>query len=214
MSCDLPGQSPTRFRDGREWQIGGISEVAWITEGTHVGRTISAAIPPVFSAYATVAFPHPEDGLDRPAREMDWTQYLAEWRQVATERHEAALLEALVQQSHIQEWWLGYLDTHVGVDTVFPDAPTVWVYNSSWRYVLVSAGPEQAGTWRDSGLNLALPDLIFPADRSWLLCSGWDDDWTSIGGPTGLVHRLLTDSLLGPRTNQVEADEDIVRSRS
>jgi hypothetical protein len=123
-------------------------------------------------------------------------------------RHQKALLEALFEQSHDHEWWLGYLDTHLGADTVFPDAPMVWVYDPSWRYVLVAAGPEQAGAWRDRGFNLALPDLIFPVDRSWLLSTPWDDDWTCIGGPDALVNRLLTHPLLGARTRRVNADED------
>jgi hypothetical protein len=132
--------------------------------------------PPIFAAYATVVLPDPEDGLDPPEQETEWGQYVRDWRQTALARHQKALLEVLVEQSHDQEWWLGYLGTHRGADTVFPDAPMVWVYDPSWRYVLVAAGPEQAGAWRDRGLNLALPDLIFPVDCSWLLSTLWDDD--------------------------------------
>ena len=32
---------------------------------------------------------------------------------------------------------------------------------------------------------------MFPADRSWLVSSLWDDDWTCIGGPAELVNRFL-----------------------
>ena len=39
------------------WQIGTQAEVAWIGSGTSIGRTITAAIPPVFEAYATVMLP-------------------------------------------------------------------------------------------------------------------------------------------------------------
>ena len=34
-------------KDGRTWQIGTDVEVAWIANGTSIGRTITAAIPPV-----------------------------------------------------------------------------------------------------------------------------------------------------------------------
>ena len=44
----------TRTKDGGTWRIGTDAEVAWITNGTSAGRTITAAIPPVFEAYATV----------------------------------------------------------------------------------------------------------------------------------------------------------------
>ena len=40
-------------------------------------------------------------------------------------------------------------------------------------------------------VNGALPNLIFPADRSWLVSTLWDDDWSCIGGPAGLVGRFL-----------------------
>jgi hypothetical protein len=42
----------TRARDGSTWRIGTDAEVAWIADGTSMGRTITAAIPPVFEAYA------------------------------------------------------------------------------------------------------------------------------------------------------------------
>jgi hypothetical protein len=44
----------TPTRDGGAWRIGTDAEVAWIAEGTSTGRTITAAIPPVLAAYATV----------------------------------------------------------------------------------------------------------------------------------------------------------------
>jgi hypothetical protein len=66
---------------------------------------------------------------------------------------------------------------------------------SGWHYVLVKAGPEQAASWRrdDPGSFWpgVLPNLMFPADRSWLVSTLWDDDWTCIGGPAGLVDRFL-----------------------
>jgi hypothetical protein len=37
------------------WRVGTDAEVTWIATGTSMGRTITAAIPPVFAAYATVA---------------------------------------------------------------------------------------------------------------------------------------------------------------
>jgi hypothetical protein len=32
---------------------------------------------------------------------------------------------------------------------------------------------------------------MFPADHSWLVSTLWDDDWTCIGGPAGLVDGFL-----------------------
>jgi hypothetical protein len=36
-----------------------------------------------------------------------------------------------------------------------------------------------------------MPELIFPADRSWLVSTLWDDGWTCIGGPVGLIDSFL-----------------------
>ena len=32
---------------------------------------------------------------------------------------------------------------------------------------------------------------MFPADRSWLVSTLWDDDWTCIGGPAQLMDGFL-----------------------
>jgi hypothetical protein len=32
---------------------------------------------------------------------------------------------------------------------------------------------------------------MFPADRCWLVSTLGDDDWSCLGGPTGLVDRFL-----------------------
>jgi hypothetical protein len=161
-----------RAKDGRTWRIGTDAEVAWIENGTSTGLTITAAIPPVFEAYATVVLP--SAGEER-------------------EKHDRAVLALLRDQSPGQPWWLGYLDTGTD-DIVFPDAPMVTLY-AGWHYVLVEAGPEQAATWRRTGLRSfwkgVLPNLIFPADRSWLVSTLWDDDWTCIGGPAALVDKFL-----------------------
>jgi hypothetical protein len=99
----------------------------------------------------------------------------------------------LAGQPPDQRWWQGYLDTGVD-DIVFPDAPRVTLY-AGWHYVLVEAGPEQAAAWRRSDGRAFgtgdLPNLIFPADHSWLVSTLWDDDWSFIGGPAGLVDGFL-----------------------
>jgi hypothetical protein len=62
------------------------------------------------------------------------------------------------------------------------------------NYVLVEAGREQEGALRaawDSWKRI-LPDLTYPADRSWLVSTLWDDDWTCIGGPIELGDAFLT----------------------
>ena len=136
-----------------------------------MSRTIIGAIPPVFEAYATVVAAYGEERLE----------------------HDRAVLALLAGQSPDQRWWLGYLDTGVD-DIVFPYAPKVTLY-AGWRYVLVEAGPEQAAAWRPSDGRAFgtgdLPNLMFPADRSWLVSTLWDDDWSCIGGPAGLVDRFL-----------------------
>jgi hypothetical protein len=159
----------SRTRDDGTWRIGTDAEVAWIADGTSMGRTITAAIPLVFEAYATVVLPYEDEAQDK---------------------HDRAVLALLSEQSPSQPWWLGYLDTGAD-DIVFPDAPKVTLYYG-WHYVLVEAGPEQAAIWGHPGFFPgALPNLMFPADRSWLVSTLWDDDWTCLGGPAGLVDRFL-----------------------
>jgi hypothetical protein len=55
-------------RDGRMWRIGTDAEVAWIANSTSIGRTITAAIPPVFEAYATVVLPERGERQDQHDR--------------------------------------------------------------------------------------------------------------------------------------------------
>jgi hypothetical protein len=165
-------------RDGRRWRIGADADVAWITGATTHDRTITSAIPPVFAAYATVVRPgEPGEGQDA---------------------HDQAVLGLLSEQAANQPWWLGYLDTGAD-DIVFPDAPKVTLY-AGWRYVVVEAGPQQAAAWRQQELGSfftgVLPNLMFPGDRSWLVSTLWDDDWTCIGGPAGLVENFVRHPVL------------------
>jgi hypothetical protein len=175
----------TRTRDGGTWRIGTDAEVAWIADGTSMGRAITAAIPPVFEAYATVVLPYRDEAQDK---------------------HDQAVLGLLSEHSPSQPWWLGYLDTGAD-DIVFPDAPKVTLYYG-WHYVLVEAGPEQAAIWRHRGSFFpgVLPNLMFPADRSWLVSTLWDDDWTCLGGPAGLVGRFLRHPDLQARPVAVDQD--------
>ena len=199
----------TRTRDGRRWRIGAAAEVDWIANNKRIDRTITAAIPPLYAAYATVVLPNPEDGLDPHERVAEWTgEYIREWRLGALRRHESALLDVLVEHSANRFWWLGYLEYGLTSDIIFPDASRVSMY-SDWHYVLVEAGPDQAATWREPlGWKIAIPDVMFPADRSWLVSTLWDDDWTCIGGTEKLVNGLLSHPLLGARTRRVNLDED------
>jgi hypothetical protein len=180
---------PDVAKDGRTWHLGTSGEVAWIKDGTSVGMTISAGIPLVFEAYPTLVLP---GGGDRQ------------------KRHDQAVLAVLTRNSADQPWWLGYLDSGVH-DVVFPNAPMATLL-PTWRYVLVEAGPEQAATWRRPAEEVgpfakgALPDLMFPADRSWLVNTRWDDSWSCVGGPTRLVADLLRHPDLEAR--QVTPGED------
>ena len=178
------------IRDGRSWRIGTASDVAWINTGTSVGLTITSGIPPVFDDYATVVLPE------------DHAEQL---------RHDEAVVAVLKSQSPQQQWWLGYLERG-GSDIVFPEAPPVTLY-AGWQYVLVQAGPDEAASWRGIGANLRqppllLPELMFPADRPWLVSTLWDDDWTCIGGPVPLVDALLNHPDLRARVRRVSPDED------
>jgi hypothetical protein len=176
-------------RGGQSWQLGTNADVAWIAGGTTVGKTITSAIPPVFDAYATILLPE-----DRDDHQL----------------HDNALLSVLRDHTALQPWWLGYLDTGAD-DVVFPCAPRVTLY-SGWPYVLVQAGPEQAGSWRrwDYGSYWRghLPNLMFPADRSWVVSTLWDDDWTCIGGSAAIVNSFQRRPELAPLTRQVELGTD------
>jgi hypothetical protein len=181
----------TRVKDGRAWRIGDDLEVAWIETGTEHGVAITSAIPPIFEAYATVVLPCGED-QQRPAYET---------------RHEHAVITVLSERTEPQPWWLGYLDT--GTDNVvFPDAPRVKLY-ADWGYVLIEAGPDQAAAWRRQSPSFkgALPDLMFPADRSWLLSTLWDDEWSCIGGSAALIDSLMLHPELKRRIRRIDRSE-------
>jgi hypothetical protein len=187
---DDPETEVWRSKDGRAWRIGGDAEIAWIRENTTAGLTITSGIPPVFEAYAT---------LELPPRGHHGATSLGHQH-----RHDAGVLAVLSEHAAAQPWWLGYLETGVS-DVVFDAAPKVAMY-VDWWYVLVEAGAEQAGVWReDQGFGKGvLPDLMFPADRSWLVSTLWDDDWTCIGGSRGLVDAFLTHPDLRHRAREVD----------
>jgi hypothetical protein len=140
--------------------------------------TVTSAIPRIFPAYATVVVPELVVGLAE---------------------HEQHVIRLLSDHSSDHDWWLGYLDTGAS-DIVFPNAPRVRMY-SHWPYVLVKAGPQQALQWREepSPLHCGLPDLIFPADRSWLISALWDDEWWCLGGPEELVDAFVGEPVLQAR---------------
>lgn len=178
----------TRPRDGTIWRIGTAADVDWIAKGTSGGLAITSAIPPVFRAYATVVVPEPDVPDERQARDR-------------------ALLDVPARHSTQQRWWLGYLETG-GSDVVFADAPRVTPYED-WRYVLVSAAREQAARWRSPDpWKGCLPDLMFPGDRSWLVSTLWDDDWTCVGGSEQLIADLLRHPDLQPHARRVSIEED------
>ncbi len=177
------------LRDGAYWPLGTAATVAWIPAGTTVDTTITSAVPAVFDAYATIVLP--EDPADQA-------------------RHDAALMSILRAHTADEPWWLGYLETGAD-DVVFSQAPRVRLY-ADWPYVVVRAGADQAATWRraDPGSFWSgrLPNLMFPADRSWLVSTLWDDDWTCVGGPAALVDDLLRHPELGSRARRVEPGHD------
>jgi hypothetical protein len=149
-----------RSEDGREWRIGGDAEVAWIEENTPSGLRITSAIPPVFEAYVTLELPG--TGNHAPGSLLEkWEQLDKEW-----ELHGTGVLALLSEHSEPQPWWLGYLETGAA-DLIFNGAQRTRFY-ADWPYVLIEAGPEQARSWRENCSKGVLPDLMFPADRSWI----------------------------------------------
>ena len=112
------------------------------------------------------------------------------------------MLAVLSEHSEPQPWWLGYLDSGA-TDLIFGGARQVRFY-ADWPYVLIEAGPEQAGVWRDDCWKGVLPDLMFPADRSWLFSTLWDDDWACIGGSRGLLDAFLAHADLRHRIREVD----------
>ena len=171
----------------RSPRSGGRDEVAWINATTRVGLTVTTAIPPGFARYATIVIP---DG------------------EAERKRADTALIEIVSANTAPQPWWLGYLDTGIA-DVVRPDAPRVIVY-TGWPYVLLEAGAEEALTWRHDAdatpWHGALPELLFPADHSWLVSTLWDDDWRCVGGSAGLVHALLQSPDLDAQAVTVSED--------
>jgi hypothetical protein len=191
MAPRAPVPGNRRVKDGREWEIGSDAEVAWVRNGTVPGSAVTSAVPPVFAAYCTLLLPESVEGAQR--------------------RHDHAVVRVLRDHSTQQQWWLGYLEVGIGADVVFVDAPRVKLYED-WNYVVVLAGPTQAATWRLSeGRGApwkgALPDLMFPPDRSWLFATRWDDHWSCIGGSEELVASFKADSELGSRTRVVGASD-------
>jgi hypothetical protein len=179
-------------KDGRAWRIGGEGDVAWIRENTAVSFAITSAIPPVFDAYVTLE--HPGSG-DEPLSASPLEDQ---------DGHTAGVLAVLSEHSGAQPWWLGYLETG-GSDIVFQDVRKVRPGTSDAWYVLVEAGPEQAVVWRERDhWQGPLPDLMFPADRSWLYSTLWDDDWTCIGGSRELVDAFLVHPDLRDRAREVD----------
>jgi len=174
-------------RDGREWRLGTAEDVAWINAGISSGATITSAVPAMFDAYGTLELPRSQEQAEQAP-------------------HERAVIELLTRHTPEQPWWLGYLDTGAS-DVVFPYMPRTTLY-SGYGYVLVQAGPRQAANWRQHGFSWAPPELMFPADRSWLISTMWDDSWSSIGGTADLIDHFLSDPMLGPRARRVTPGQD------
>lgn len=174
-----------RWKDGHPWRIGDDQDVAWIREGTVIGLGITSGVPPVFASYATVVLPTPPADQNPCHRQV---------------------LSVLREHTPDQPWLLGFLNTGSD-DLVFPDAPPVTLY-TGWQYVVVEAGADQADHWRRDGQGFARPgaDVVFPADRSWLVTHLWDDDWLCVGASAPHVERLVT--ALAPQARRVLVDDE------
>ena len=165
-------------------RFGTSDDVDWLRDPTASGGlTITAAIPPVFAKYATVVVPDDDD---------------------SRRAHDEHVVSTLRRESTDPAWWFGFLDT--GADPLpVADAPRVRLY-AGWHYVLMRGSPEDALQLRPSESCRRLPDLVFPADRSWLVSTLWDDDWRCVGGPASLVDALVGSPALVAR--EVPLGED------
>ncbi len=216
---------PTAARDGQTWRVGTSGEVAWIDDGTSVGMTIGAAIPAVFEAYATLVLPDDREQQDRHDRAILavlrrnsgdqpwWLGYLdtgvddvvfpdspmvtlyAGWRYV--------LVEAGPEQAATWRRPPGEIRSATAWSSITAVAST-----DATRTARPAADASLAGQARPAWpfSKGALPDLMFPADQSWLLSTLWDDDWTCLGGPARLVADVLRHPDLQAR--QVSPGED------
>ena len=166
-------------------------------------------MPPVFDAYATIIDPWgvDEDPLlaferrsDRAAEDGAWLQpEYAAARAASNGWQVQERLVGVLSGFGSRSWWLGYLDTGAS-DVVFDHVRGVKLY-VEWPYKLVRAGPTQALTWR-----VILPELMFDEDHSWCLSTGWDDTWTSLGGPAAMIEALVADPVINARSVAVDQD--------
>ena len=184
----------TRVRDGRAWPIGREREIAWIMDGTDDGGVkVTCAIPPLFAAYWTLELPYSGDD---------------DWDQNEVDQFPSDVIDVLAADTSEQPWWLGFLQRGDHSDIIFPDAHRVVIYNGG--YVLVQAGPRQAGIWRntkDHSPPERLPDVMFPENRLWLASNLWDDDWTYFGGPAKIQRGFLEHPRLRHRVRAVGVDD-------
>ena len=86
----MPEPGPqTRIKGDRTWAVGADEDVAWINDGVSPGWSISASIPPIFAAYATLVFPL---GLESSRDQM----------RPAEDRFDDALLRVLCAHTEAQ----------------------------------------------------------------------------------------------------------------
>ena len=190
----------TRIKDGHTWRIGADEEVAWINDEVTGGLSITGEHPADRRGVRTLAFPL-ELGSSRDRVRL------------AEDRFDDAMLRALCAHTEPQPWWLGFLDTGAS-DVVLDDAPRVRMY-SGWNYVLVQAGPHEARTWRsDEGRWFtALPELMFPADRSWLVSSSGMTS-SGDGGSAELISALLNEPECRPGAEKTDPSFQICGRRA
>ena len=111
----------------------------------------------MYAAYATIVVPDGDEAKTQPDR---------------------ALVEALEAPAPADRWWIGYLDTGAA-ELSNIKGPRMSAY-AGWTYVLKAWGLRQVLATRDNGRSTpwhsALPELLFPHDRAWLVSTLWDDD--------------------------------------
>lgn len=190
------------------------------------GSGVGALVPPVFESYARILHPaRAQDGSPvRWADVAAWSgravHSLAQWVPMAFPRESPSLAAAPFRDApsnrDIPPATLTALCDVLARHTTTPDDCCFGLWEGyGWipkrampharldvenRSYLLFGGPlsavGQIGDWLGPHFYRQVPELWWPADRSWYVAGDTDLDSTYIGGSTELVHELGTDPRL------------------
>lgn len=157
----------------------------WIADATRPSMEVTSAIPPVFEAYATITHEYDDgDGSDSSIGELNMVRDRVD-----------ALLPHLAAATGDVEIWFGF--RYYAAYYLEDEDGRIDVYEHVFQF---ATGPLAA---LSAGM---LPELVWPADRSWLLSNLYDDDWSYVGGNASLIRSLQDDPILTARRVQLGED--------